>query len=116
SRYIASPYNAAPYRHQLQAGGKFGMQHCLNNPLGVLVAVGRRQHDAEAGHIQPIDSRRTTLRMTAMPFSSALRQSIRANFSPPFARKMSRFSTPISSIVSRQSAAKPGVMMASRFT
>src|SRR5947209_2658243 len=116
ARDSALPDIAALDRHQLQAGGESGLEHGVNDALGVLLAVRRRQHDAEAGHIQPISSRWTTLRSTVMPFSSALRQSIRANFSPPCSRKMSRFSTPISSMVSRQSAAKPGVTMASRFT
>src|SRR5437660_3627461 len=94
ARDSALPDIAALDRHQLQARGESGLEHGINDALGVLLAVRRRQHDAEAGHIQPISSRWTTLRITAMPFSSALRQSIRAKFSPQCSRKMSGASTP----------------------
>jgi RimJ/RimL family protein N-acetyltransferase len=61
-------------------------------------------------------SRNTTWRNTAMPASLSLRQGMATKLFPPFALKICAFSTAISSSVSRQSAAKPGVTTARFFT
>ena len=64
----------------------------------------------------PAARARTKREITAMPCSLSLRQGIAEKFSPPLARKISAFSTAISSSVSRQSAEKPGVTTARFFT
>src|SRR5919109_317881 len=50
--------------------------------------------------------------MTSMPGALSLRHGMVAKFSPPCFLKIRAFSTAISSSVSRQSAAKPGMMTA----
>lgn len=67
-------------------------------------------------HAHPASSRRASVASSRIPASPSLRQGIRANFSPPACKNRSRISTPNSSMVYRQSAEKPGAIMARRFT
>jgi hypothetical protein len=93
---------------RLRRGG--GRHFARNDGKGVARPIGERTYT------HPASSRRAIASSTAIPSSLSLRHGSAANFSPPAAWKYSAFSTPISSNVSRQSAAKPGVSTARRFT
>jgi hypothetical protein len=81
-------------------------------------SVGMPVRDPSAKHLRCrtrrfgglLENSAAVVRMLSLSF----RQSIRAKHSPPPAKKYSAFSLPISSIVSRQSAEKPGVTTAIR--
>src|ERR1700722_904869 len=95
--------------HALGQGKLLLTRHCVSGPLaGAPCGI---RHRAGA-HTQPLSSRSTTVQITSMPGSLSLRQGMCTKFSPPFFLKMWAFSTAISSSVSRQSAAKPGVTTA----
>jgi len=65
-------------------------------------------------HTQPFSSRMANCQISSMPASLSLRQGISAKFWPPARLNARALSTAISSSVSRQSAAKPGVRGAGR--